>query len=262
MIADLARKEHLKLMLGFFESEDEFRELCNSAHRGLMDGVILGGVPHRELREMAYDLHRTGLPMITILEKPLHEHVLNIGLDCEATCGLSTRHLIDAGCKKIAHLNALKERYNGYRDQMKQAGLRVNPKWVYNCQEPLFSYETGVAAASFWLQQGTIPDGVVAQSDNQAMGVINTFQKAGIHCPRDIKITGVDNSPYCDFVAPSLTSVDQMSYKRGFLALESFIKLRDGNSADSVMLTPELHVRESSRLSMTPENPAALTNLF
>lgn len=246
-IAELARKEHLKLMLGYFKHQDEFKELCASAHRGFMDGVILGGVPHREMRELAYELHITGLPMITILEKPLHEDILNIGLDTKALCALPTRQLLEAGCTRLGHLHAHEDRYLGFAAAMEEAGVPVDPKLIFTKGGSLFSYKTGVDAANHWLEQETIPDGVVAQSDNQAMGVLNTFKQAGIVCPRDVKISGVDNSPYCQLIHPPLTSVDQLSYERGRLALESFITLRDGSHAESRIVTPELHVRDSSR---------------
>lgn len=243
-----------KLMLGYFQEKSEFLEICESAHRGLVDGLIIGGVPHEELCDVIMELQKDGLPMVTILEEALHKDIPNVGINIAATGELPTRHLIEQGCKKIAHIAVLEGRLQGYRSALESAGIPFEDKWVYfTGDEDRFSYAGGEAAARHWIASGEIPDGVVAQSDTLATGLMNTFIRAGIKTPEDVMVTGVDDSPYCEYTLPSLSSVNQRNYPRGKKAVEMLMQLRKGKSVESLVFEPALKQRASTGGTASPD---------
>ncbi len=242
-----------KLMLGFFEQKSEFLEVCESAHRGLVDGLIVGGVPHRELCEVIMDLQKDGLPMVTIVEEALHPDLPNVGVNVIATGELPTKHLIEQGCKTIGHVAVMENRTAGYKKAMKEAGMQIEDKWIYQCGESSFGYQSGVAAAKHWIDAGQIPDGVVAQSDTLAAGLMNTFTAAGIKTPDDLLVIGVDDSPFCAYSLPSLSSVNQLNYPRGKLAVEMLMQIREGKSVEQKVFEPTLKIRASSGGSNEPD---------
>lgn len=247
-IADEAKKAGIKLLLTFVRDESEMEDALLMMHRGYVDGVILGGVVNSVEREIALNLFQTGIPMITILEQPLADGIPNLGIDAEATGSLPTAQLIASGCKRIATINVQAERYRGYCQELERHGMHIDDRLLFSDgSASVFGYQMGVRAATHWLKGEVLPDGVVAQSDNQAMGVMNTFREAGVRCPEDVKITGVDNSPFCEFLSPFLTSVDQRSYERGRLAMKAFLQMREGKTPTSQMLPPDLFIRDSSR---------------
>ncbi|WFB37192.1 LacI family DNA-binding transcriptional regulator [Kiritimatiellota bacterium B12222] len=241
-----ANRGNQKLLMGFFKEKQEFLDVCASAHRGLVDGLIIGGAVHNELCEEVLKLKQEGWPLVTILEEALHPSIPNVGINAMATGEMPTRHLIEQGCKTIGHLSVRPERRAGYEKAMNEAGFFIDEEWVVECGFDAFGYSHGVVAAQKWLKLGRIPDGVVAQSDCLAVGFMNTVREAGIRCPEDVLVIGVDDSPFCAYSLPSLSSVNQRNYPRGKKAVEMIMALREGGEVESIEFEPTLKVRRST----------------
>jgi LacI family transcriptional regulator len=247
-IAEKTREKKQKLMLSFFETAEEFFEICKDAHRGAMDGLIVGGLPHRELAERVYEISQSGLPVITIQGEPMHPDIANISMREESIGYVATRHLIEQGCRAIGHIRTptLEPRYTGYCRAMNEAGLKIDPSWVFEAHKLGFSPLAGEVFARKILSESIPLDGLVAESDHQALGAMNVLQAASVRIPNDIKLIGVDNSPFCPLLAVQLSSVSQKTVKKGSLAVEMLMKLRAGETVTSIVLEPELKIRRSS----------------
>ena len=63
----------------------------------------------------------------------------------------------------------------------------------------------------------------------------------------DVRVIGVDNSPYCNVVAVPLSSISRELRRRSAHAVRMLANLRDGAGVESVMFEPILHARESTR---------------
>lgn len=247
-IAERARGKKQKLMLCFFETAEEFFEICKDAHRGSMDGLIIGGLPHKELAERVYEISQSGLPVITIQSEPMHLNITNISMTEESIGYAATRHLIDQGCRAIGHIRTptLEPRYAGYCRAMTEAGLSIDPSWVFDANNLGFSLSAGEAFARKILSERIPLDGLVAESDHQASGALNVLQAASVRIPDDIKLIGVDNSPFCSLLPVQLSSVSQKTVKKGTLAVDMMMRLRAGEEVASIVLEPELKIRRSS----------------
>lgn len=248
-IAEKAREKKQKLELIFFESPEEFIELSTAAHRGAMDGVIVGGWLHTELAKKVYEISQDGLPVVTIQNQPMHPAIVNVGMSEESIGYIATRHLIGQGCRRIGHIRtrSLKLRYEGYCRAMKDADLEIDPALVVEPGDYGFSLASGEAFARRILKESIPLDGFVAGSDQQAAGAMNVFLSASRRIPDDIKIIGVDNSAFCEFLPVPLSSVSQKISTTGRLAMELLLKIKDGETVEkSITLDPVLKIRRSS----------------
>jgi LacI family transcriptional regulator len=243
-IADAARDHHQRLVLHFFRTGGEFNAFCRSVDQHLLDGALVGGVTHRELAGELKHLQQRNVPVVTIYDQPLDPQIPNVDLDQGELARLATVHLIEQGCRRIVHLLFNPRRYVGYELALRQANLPLDETLVYRARS--FKYQAGVEAVTTLLEKGVAFDGLVAQSDQQAVGAIHALLKAGLRVPEDVRVTGIDNSPYCNICIVPLTSVSQQMASRGREAVRLLLSSRDGDSATPVAVSPVLHVRQSS----------------
>lgn len=245
-ISSAARTYHQRLALNFFTSAKEFFEISGTLHRNVMDGLLVGGLPHPELRETIHRINREGLPVVTFMDTPLSAAIPNVGIDQQQVGYIATRHLIECGCRRIGHIRYHPDRFAGYRRAMKEAGIPIKSDWVLESKSLRYSYAAGEKAANQILRKKLSLDGVVAESDHQAIALINVLTRAGMRVPEDIRITGVDDAPFAQFTAPPLTSVSQEDEKKGCLAVELLLKARDRRDVRSIAIQPVLKIRGST----------------
>jgi LacI family transcriptional regulator len=239
---------HQRMALSFFNTPEEFIKLSSVAHRGSMDGLIVGGWLHPELADAVCKISDNGLPVVTIQNQPMHPSIINVGMSEESIGYVATRHLIEKGCRRIGCIRtrALKLRYDGYCRAMREEGLNIDPAWDFDSKELYFSLASGEACARKILNESIALDGLVTGSDQQAAGAINVFQSASVRIPEDIKIIGVDNSAFCDFLPVPISSVSQKITTMSRLAMDLLIKIQNGETVESIILEPELKIRRSS----------------
>lgn len=247
-IAEKARAEKYKITLVFFETAEEFFEICKDAHRGTMDGLIVGGAKHGVLVDRVCEIAKSGLPVVTVLNDLICPQVVNVGVNDESIGYLATKHLVDQGCRRIGHICIAENlsRYQGYCRAMRDAGLDIDPSWVFEAGELGFALEAGEAAARKFLRDRVALDGLVAESDQQVVGAMKVLLAASVRIPEDIKIIGVDNAPFCKFTPVQISSVSQRTVTTGRLAVELLLKMQAGEAVESIAVEPSLKVRRSS----------------
>lgn len=249
-IAYTAWKYRQRLSLAFFESTADAVELCESAHPNSMDGLIMAGLPHEEVLGQLRAIRDTGLPVVTLYDKPVADDIVNIGMSQIDVGYAATHHLLKCGARKIAHIVNNIERFEGYRKALREADIRYDEKRVYKCQTGSdYSHVTGETAITTFLHRNVEFDGVFAQSDQEAVGCIRALQLANIRVPEDVVVIGVDNAPYCEFVRIPITSVSQRLMERGEKAVDILMKLINGKKTESVNFAPLVIPRLSTSSS-------------
>jgi LacI family transcriptional regulator len=98
------------------------------------------------------------------------------------------------------------------------------------------------------LERPRRPQAVVCCNDLVALGAYDAMHAAGLRVPEDISITGHNDMPLVDLVAPPLTTVRLPHRELGWRAAEMMFDLIAGKpgSASTVVLRPELVVRAST----------------
>lgn len=236
----------LRMWLRFFEFDSELLQHIDQRLRHDVDGLIVAGVPHPATYAMLNGLHLSGLPIVSMLESDIIPGVTNVTPDRQQQGLLAARHLLAAGCTRIAHIftQGMQLRYDGSLAAHAERGLSADPRLV--CPVDGFSAASGEAAVRHWLQRDIKFDGVIAQSDSQAAGVIHELMRRGLRVPADVRVVGVDNSPLCDVCSVPITSVTAEMSRAGRLTADLLLRKLNGETTESVKITPQLVQRASA----------------
>ncbi len=170
----------------------------------------------------------------------------------------ATQHLIDIGCKRIAHfrgallpLNSI-DRFLGYRKALLDNKLPYDPSLVYISECGDMSFEEGRMNAQKLLADHDDVDGIFINTDLVAIGALTEFNKMGVKVPEDIKIVGFSNWFMSSVISPTLTTIDQPGYLMGETAFKQLykeimaIKNKEEHPPQTIELETKLLVREST----------------
>ena len=139
----------------------------------------------------------------------------------------ATRHLIDCGCKHIAHISGpgnlqlSEDRKNGYKEALKKCNLGYDEELVVSCD---FSLEKGKEAMEKILQTGKKIDGIFTVCDAAAYGAMAVLKSAGYKIPEDISVIGFTNDPFAKLIEPSLSTISQPSLEIGETSMHLLLK--------------------------------------
>lgn len=164
---------------------------------------------------------------------------------------LAVDHLVGYGHRRIAHLAGPQNiptgvgRRQGVEQALRDRGLSLAR--VVECAG--YTREAGQQAMRLMLDGGELPEAIVCCNDLVALGAYDVLREAGIAVPREISITGHNDMPLVDMVNPPLTTIRLPHRELGWRAAEMLFDEIEGKalSASTVVLRPELVVRESTR---------------
>ncbi len=260
-VAEEAARSQQRLAIHYYESAEEFRHFASRMHRNVVDGVIVAGVPHAEIAADLAEMHTRGIPVVTIHDAQIDPQLPNVGMDQREVTRQATLHLIDRGCRRIAHLRITgtaslgASRFEGYRSALIERGLPVRQELVIDVRH--FNYEAGQAAVKRLLEggpakhgTGELPfDGLVCQADTQGVAAINELVLRGVRVPEQVKVIGVDNAPFCRYAIVPLSSVSQEFNVRGQRAAQLLMDCLHDRPVESVQIAPVVSPRASTAVA-------------
>ena len=186
-----------------------------------------------------------------------------VGVDDERVGEMATGHLIDAGCRRIAHIRGPEVstalgRLEGYRRVLSQHGLGMPPEYVVSPRSSDDAGDrSGYEAMKQLLELEPPPDGVFCYNDPAAMGALKAILERGLRVPEDVALIGCGNVHYDALLRVPLSSIDQDSSGIGERAAKLALSVVEAKGAPvrprTVLLTPRLIARESSRRMPTRE---------
>ncbi|PTQ56298.1 MAG: Ribose operon repressor [Candidatus Carbobacillus altaicus] len=213
-----------------------------------VDGIIFSG----EVRlPFLQRLQKKQTPLVVVDARTDHMTVHSIYTDNRYGGQLGTWHLIEQGYKRIAHIRGpygsmpAEDRYRGYQDALKQAGIEIDPILV---QPGNFDLQSGYEAMLRLLSLNDVPDAVFVANDLMALGAMEAIFEKKLRIPDDIGVVGYDGIPLTRIARPKLSTVEQPVYQMGTLAAETLItRLEHPDSkVESVVLKPTLRIAGSS----------------
>ena len=178
-----------------------------------------------------------------------------VGINDEAAGRMATEHLIDQGCKTIAHIRGREnstgsKRFEGYRNALQKRGIAYSESLVVaRSTVDIDSVKMGATAMRLLLKRRTKPDGVFAYNDPLAIGAIEAIFEAGLRIPEDIAVIGCGNLHYDHLLKVPLSSIDQNSEAIGERTAEILLGILESKTKPlprSVILEPTLVARASS----------------
>lgn len=130
---------------------------------------------------------------------------------------LAVKHLIKAGCKRIAHLATSQElligrnRKNGYVQALKDNGIDVDEEIILRCDTDKHAQK----CIPYLLSLEKKIDGIFAVNDLTAITAMSIIKRSGYKIPEDIAIVGFSNSIYSSMTDPPLTTIEQQGTEMG-----------------------------------------------
>ncbi|GAB4536679.1 MAG: LacI family DNA-binding transcriptional regulator [Anaerolineales bacterium] len=176
----------------------------------------------------------------------------SVALDDQDVARNATRHLIETGCRRIALITGPMDedcsvnRLEGFRQALAQAGLPYDESLLW---EGDWSASSGRTALLKMAENGHLPDGVFAQNDRMALGVLRAARELKLRIPEELAVIGVDDMPLASYFDPPLTTMRQDMQQIGRRAADLLLKTINGEqtSPENILVPAELVVRESTR---------------
>ncbi len=229
MIASLERyiRSHdYYLMLRCVGDPQEIVPLLSSWN---VDGAFFLGIYKEEVKEIQSLLD---IPMVFLDTYAPGQKIVNVGIEDYRGGYLMARYLIGKGHKKLALVTpdissegVIQERYKGFSDACKEAGIKFKPGNIYYTDT---SYKDAMQIGQDIAFTGGQYTAVACMSDIVAFGVTEGLRQCGLRIPYDVSVIGFDNLPDCDFMSPKLTSVAQDFELKARKAGDYLFRMIDG----------------------------------
>lgn len=230
-------------------------EILALTKENIMDGLILVNFNYTDAHFSAFKQVKCPLVLSSLCVSPYGGKSTDtydyVGIDVYRALYMSTLHMIDKGHKKIAYIGGDKaicvfeERYEGYKDALKDGGLMLNEDYCFFGE---YDEEAGYRIGHVIGQMKDRPTAICTASDVLAIGAMRALKEQGIRIPEDIAIIGLDNIHFDRALTPQLSSIKMMQKEVGKCAVDFLVKrIRGDQSAPKkIIYRPELVERESS----------------
>lgn len=194
-----------------FASEKEY---LNMFRRSEVAGMLYIG--STLLDGYLIDLVENRFPFVLVNSYLPKVDVPYVICDNEKMGYLATRHLIELGHTRIAHISGSQntitaiDRLKGYRRAMEQAGVGVDESLIV---EGHYSREVSSKEVAKLLERHPRPTAIYAANDIMAVGALDAISSAGLVVPKAVAVVGSDNIEFCQFTNPPLTTVNMPIYE-------------------------------------------------
>lgn len=222
-----------------------------------VDGIIMSLSNESNNDDHIKEIINRNIPFVMFDKIAKLSKCSKVIIDDQKAAFNAVQHLIDNGCKKIAHIrgplnpqNAI-DRYIGYKKALESNHIPFDTKLVYTCDHVTF--DEGRDFAKQIIDEHPEVDGIFAITDLVAVGVLNYFNENKIKVPEQVAVIGFSNWFMSQVLTPKLSTVDQPSHEMG---IESFNLLLEEMNChkEGISFTPrtiELETKVIIRKSST-----------
>ncbi|WP_417888178.1 LacI family DNA-binding transcriptional regulator [Zunongwangia sp.] len=240
------------------QSNDNYKnEVANA--KALYDSRICGIVASLSMETKNVDHFKQfidqDIPVVFVDRVPPELNCYRVIIDNYSAAYKATEHLIQQGCKRIAHfagaqhLNVYKLRKNGYIDALKAYGIIPDKELLIYMNT--LSFEEGKEATAKLIDMKNPPDGIFSSNDTAAVSAIMEAKQKGIKIPEELAVIGFNDDPLALIVEPALSTVSHPAMKMGSLSTKRILehadkKIEKGVSEISILDT-EIIIRASSK---------------
>lgn len=254
---ELSPKGYHVIICQTHEQQHSEIEHINSLLNVQVDGILMSISNANIDKDLDFNalLKNKNAPLVFFDKKKDIKGISSVTIDDFKGGYDATKHLINQGCKRIAHLSndrsfeIYKNRYLGYKQAIIDSGLIFDEHLVI---ETISDVQEGRKSTRLLLDRETPPDAIFSSSDFVALGAIQEIKASGLKIPEDVSIVGFSNEPFAAFMElTTITSVDQSPIEMGRIAAQVFLEEihpnnKNNDTEKKVILTPKLIIRNSS----------------
>lgn len=192
-------------------------------------------------------------PVVFVDRIPEHLEGHKVIIDNYAAAFKATKHLIEQGCRRIAHFGGAlhqtvyRERRRGYEDALRQSQLPIDESLIFHGD--VLSADEGLKMTARLLALPNPPEGIFSANDTAAVSAIQFAKSIGVRIPEQLAVIGFNNDPLCLIIDPPLSSVSHPAVEMGRIAIQQILRIKESEEnviTQTVTLNTEVIVRASS----------------
>lgn len=189
--------------------EDACKEAMEIIGRKAADGLIVHG--SATSRSLADSLAETAFPHIIIGRPPFSTAACWIDINNHVSGEIAAKYLNSCGYSKISFIGGpitdeiSRHRLKGFVSSMQLKGLPVPDSFI---KYGRYSKASGFQMMEELLRGSCLPDAVICENNQIAMGAVSAIEKHGMSIPDDIGVITFDDYPLSQLIDPPLTVVD------------------------------------------------------
>ncbi|MDR2722230.1 MAG: LacI family transcriptional regulator [Cellulomonadaceae bacterium] len=191
----------------------------------------------------------TAIPIVTVDPPAGLTDSATIASDNLAGAREATKHLIDLGHVRIAHIRGRTDllsaqlREQGYVQALAEARLPYDPSLTLT---GAYRRDWAVDCARKLLDLPYPPTAIFCANDWSALGVYDVCAERGLRIPEDLSVIGFDDIPEGHVLAPPLTTIAQNLPEIGADAFRLIRSMLDGGGSDNITVATTLMHRGST----------------
>lgn len=226
-VEDVAHKSGYTVI--FAQSNEDCekeKEIVHTLLSKRVDGVLASVSKTTTNFDHFHEIRNSNIPLVFYDRACNIPHTDRVIVDDYTGAYKAVSHLIEMGCKRIAHLATSQElhigrnRRNGYIQALKDNGIEVDEEIILRCDTDQHAQK----CIPYLLSLQKKVDGIFAVNDLTAMTAMSIIKRSGYSIPEDIAVAGFSNSLYARMMDPPLTTVEQHGFKMGQKAATMLIE--------------------------------------
>lgn len=240
------------------QSHDSYKDEVNQAealYSNRVSGIICSlAMETRDTSHFQKFIDKN-IPLVFVDRVPKEFNTYRVMIDNYSAGYKATKHLIDQGCKRIAHFagsqyrNNYSDRKRGYIDALLESNLIIDNDLIIDLSS--LSFEEGEKASNYLFDLPNPPDGIFSSNDTAAVSAIQCAKKRGIKIPEEIAIIGFNDDPIASIIDPGLSTITHPAVKMGKTSAKKILNHLKTSNVNTVteitFLNTEVLVRESSK---------------
>ncbi len=249
---NVCRREHYDLLIHpcDFQSSELPAEVGHLLRNSKVDGFLLTP-PLSDHESLLTALRDANAHFVRVAPGDHAEIDRSVFTNDRESCAEMTRYLVSLGHEAIGFIvgdpahKAMAERYRGYKDGLKAAGLPVDQRLV---KQGFNTFGSGVECAHAMLRQPLRPTAVFASNDEMAIGVMRVAHQAALRIPEDLSVVGFDDIPIGQQMFPALTTIRQPVEAMAMTATDLLLGQLRGviHTSKLILLESVIQLREST----------------
>jgi LacI family transcriptional regulator len=252
IIEDEARKHGYVVIFGSSdESAEKSQLLIDVFLNRQVDAFIITPTENTESQIKA--LQKRGVPVVLVDRYFPSMDADSVMINNFQAAYQAVEHLINNGRNKIGmmtydnNLVHMQERVNGYKEALKDNGIRFRNSWLKKVSYQRITRDLGPELKSL-LQPDLLVDAFFFATNTLAVESLKVINKTGIRVPEDLAIISFDESDAFDLFYPPVTYLSQSVEDMGRHAVDLVIKRIEDNKSkfSRIVVEAKLVIRSSS----------------